>query len=1268
MDVSIDVGSLEVAGVLLWSDATQLSPHLHLCAGYISVSGAFTLDLSSSSISSTSSTKGGVIYIKANGFSHPILGTRVLGAHKPFDDPTADRTADPTEASAPALLDIKGKPLARTWSLLASPLAPGQSTLSLMHDVQDMGWSVGDRIQIATTTSNGSQGYAESFFIASIDGHAVTLNKAVTQEYMSEFKARNGIVGIKAAEVIHLSRNVIISGDDFDNVSCDPALTSDFTGDQISSEGCMCTSSRTTCTMGLHTIASSNSIYKIQNTRIEKCGQRGVAGKYCAHLHRLKECKECRISGNAFEYSMQRGLVIHGTHLSTTEHNVFTDVRGAAMYIEDGNELLNSLEYNVAICPWALGDPEKWGCTIPGTSNSQADTRLNQAGVWSLSPSNHMLGNRFSNSFNGMLYETNAFGGNGRQFSEGEVCTVHMPLGRIEGNTFHSHGRFGTYVLSSTWPHQHDFEELLAADGKLGSSAPTCTGWTADGNDRGSPATMRNNVDYYNTFVGQYDAGDIQYANHFSESNNCLIYWKVTKNFQDGCSAHMSGGYYSSGTMNLPDQGAIVIEDSVFENSVAFEANHHCNIGVTGMLCAPTYVFDNVLFKGSNFRFFWADDLTGDNMAEAGLFVLAPNYVGDSPFPGDMVGLASKVFESFLVDYDTDGTCSLTTESKFSQGVLCSKPMRMIKVWTFDLDKASAPRLKVSFYRNDVIQFSSSVKLYAIGGVQRKQGYRFPVILGDFSTERYELELEDGSGIPEDWVIEFSDPVFGNRYGEERISLTAKGRACGSSVSSQHDRKWVFSSSSEFMGDNARGRGACSSHADADIVDCNSVAKLELVSCESECNGGVGCGDNAYCACGTGQCKCEAGYSGSNCENDICGAVACGDHGQCAARYLGGLLEPTNKACVCDEGWIGSKCDKNPCAAIAADACGGAEKGSCVNVDEESWKCDCEDGYSGSRCENTCVGFCSGAFPHSCNKYGGNYVYCNGGGGCHYSDVAKDLGASWCMMVGEGGGDEGGGDGDGVTPAPTPTTIPVDDPSADEECSCAHICNGSINKNYLWCTDSGACSYEDAWNGQKGGEWCLFKGSDPSTTAPTIAPTTAPTKSEDVVPTDDDGGQDCECEGFCNGSIDKPFLWCHSNGACAYDGIFVQKSEGWCLFKGTDPSTKAPTTSTAAPSPTPSTAAPSPTPSTASPSPTPSTAAPSLTPSTAAPSWPPTTAPEVEGIEEMLKNPLVLAAGGGGVVLVLIGLVCCCCRRLSAKGGAAGQRQVKKPTHKLELV
>jgi hypothetical protein len=82
-------------------------------------------------------------------------------------------------------------------------------------------------------------------------------------------------------------------------------------------------------------------------TRLEMCGQRGVKAHYCHHLHLVGYCPNCVFSYNAVEGGMQRGSDIHGTHASIVEHNVYTAVRGSVVFIEDGNEMYNHVEYNV---------------------------------------------------------------------------------------------------------------------------------------------------------------------------------------------------------------------------------------------------------------------------------------------------------------------------------------------------------------------------------------------------------------------------------------------------------------------------------------------------------------------------------------------------------------------------------------------------------------------------------------------------------------------------------------------------------------------------------------------------------------------------------------------------------------------------------------------------------------------------------------------------------------------------------------------------------
>ena len=58
--------------------------------------------------------------------------------------------------------------------------------------------------------------------------------------------------------------------------------------------------------------------------------------------------------------------------------------------------------------------------------------------------------------------------------------------------------------------------------------------------------------------------GDVQYRSHSALLSDSLMYWKETKSFADGCSAHISGSFYDTGTLLMPDGGAIIIKEFGF--------------------------------------------------------------------------------------------------------------------------------------------------------------------------------------------------------------------------------------------------------------------------------------------------------------------------------------------------------------------------------------------------------------------------------------------------------------------------------------------------------------------------------------------------------------------------------------------------------------------------------------------------------------------------------------------------------------------------------
>ena len=191
MDGNLNVAALIIHGTLTWTDFTQKLSQQWLCAGILVVEkqGSFIMNLASIDHKA-------YIYLKDNGAAHQsALQTRVFGGYS-------------RAANSFPTIDVSGRPLARTWSLLAVPTTVGMSSITLLHDPEAMGWRIGDRISIAPTVPR-SQGTAQSFYIMSMNSttNQVMLSSSTSQSFDAEIAASGeSNVALMSAEVINLSR------------------------------------------------------------------------------------------------------------------------------------------------------------------------------------------------------------------------------------------------------------------------------------------------------------------------------------------------------------------------------------------------------------------------------------------------------------------------------------------------------------------------------------------------------------------------------------------------------------------------------------------------------------------------------------------------------------------------------------------------------------------------------------------------------------------------------------------------------------------------------------------------------------------------------------------------------------------------------------------------------------------------------------------------------------------------------------------------------
>jgi hypothetical protein len=263
------------------------------------------------------------------------------------------------------------------------------------------------------------------------------------------------------------------------------------------------------------------------------------------------------------------------------------------------------------------------------------------------------------------------------------------------------------------------------------------------------------------------------------------------------------------------------MENVVFTNKIVFETNHHCNVGVTGVLCMPTYVLVNPVFRSVS-EGKWV--IWGAN--NGAMFTMSPNAVDQANiagnfFPSGYNSLANPYW-TYLLALDGGKSCFQSSDAekadgvtaglystRYSSGILCKRPLRRLEIWTFGKSKATwgGVSLTLQLWQKNVQISSVILNYFQIGddaSNTKKQGYSATVIPG--TDHEYRLSLTGGGGIPTDWIIEFSDPVFGNRWIKDEIILKVTGRICPGVVNSQHDRRYIWGGN-EYL--QVSGRGAC---------------------------------------------------------------------------------------------------------------------------------------------------------------------------------------------------------------------------------------------------------------------------------------------------------------------------------------------------------------------------------------------------------------------------------------------------------------------------
>src|SRR5262249_20633558 len=231
-----------------------------------------------------------------------------------------DRQSCPAIVCCGGRLDFHGAPLSRSWVKLGATAKKGDNTITLAEPVT--GWKVGDRIIVTMTGMAPSSGYphpgpdpkgttTEERRIRAIDGRKLTLSAPLENEHLG--------AGPYRGEVANLSRNVVVE-------------SADLRGERG------------------HTMFHKDSAGSISYAEFRHLGKEGVLGKYAIHYHLCGDSMRGSsvIAASIWE-SANRWLTIHAPSSLVVRDNVGDRSKGHGFFLEDGSEVYNVLDRNLAV-------------------------------------------------------------------------------------------------------------------------------------------------------------------------------------------------------------------------------------------------------------------------------------------------------------------------------------------------------------------------------------------------------------------------------------------------------------------------------------------------------------------------------------------------------------------------------------------------------------------------------------------------------------------------------------------------------------------------------------------------------------------------------------------------------------------------------------------------------------------------------------------------------------------------------------------------------
>ncbi len=324
------------------------------------------------------------------------------------------------------VLALHGSAPGPSWTRLTTHARPGEAVL---HVEDATGWAPGDTVVVASTDFEAWEGASgspdardrqvEERMLVAVEGTRLTLDRPLGFHHVGEAETVAGVRVDARAEVVRLTRRVVIEGD--------PA-SADAAGDRFG--------------FGGHVMAMGASRVHLHGVELRRMGQLGLLGRYPVHWHLMgDQGAQSAMTRSSVHGSFNRCVTIHGTNGVWVEDVVAYDAQGHCFFIEDGVERGNVLYRNVALM---IRRPTHEAALLASDRH-----HLGPAAFWITNPDNVVIGNvAASSQGTGFWYALpeHPTGPSYDLFDDANVWPRRTPLGRFVANVAHSNGSVGLHV------------------------------------------------------------------------------------------------------------------------------------------------------------------------------------------------------------------------------------------------------------------------------------------------------------------------------------------------------------------------------------------------------------------------------------------------------------------------------------------------------------------------------------------------------------------------------------------------------------------------------------------------------------------------------------------------------------------------------------------------------------------------------------------------------------------------------------------------------